>query len=88
MGFFTQMSTNGMDTISGPESKNYTVPARENLYTYLVITGPRLKVKINPLFWVITQREAVISYRRFGQPIGPFFRRQVETYVLQTPAEL
>ena len=28
------------------------------------------------LFSVITQREVVISYRRFGQPIGPFFMGQ------------
>jgi hypothetical protein len=28
------------------------------------------------LFWVITQREVVISYRRFGKPTCPIFKGQ------------
>jgi len=32
------------------------------------------KMKSITLFWVIIQRVVVISYRRFGQPVGPIFR--------------
>jgi hypothetical protein len=41
------MSTNGMDTISGAESKNYRIPVREKQYTLLVITGFRREVNEN-----------------------------------------
>jgi hypothetical protein len=41
------MSTNGMDTIWGKESKNYRVLVRGKQYTYLVITGFRSEFNKN-----------------------------------------
>jgi hypothetical protein len=58
-------------------------PVRRCLCPIWLMDMLRLQVKILPwpwmrtaLFWVITQRVVVISFRRFWQPIGPILMGQ------------